>query len=285
MNRHHLLVFTDMDGSLLDHHTYSHAPADKMLYALESDNIPVIANTSKTRAELEQLRLELNNENPFIAENGAAVFLPKQKFPEQPVDTDSDGHYWVKSFSQPRSHWQSLIEEIRPNYADAFITFSQAGIDGIIEYTGLDAEKATLAADREFGEPVKWLGTAEQKQCFFSKLEALGANVLHGGRFSHVSDHCDKGKALLWLKSCYEKYVNNGNTLKTVALGDSQNDIAMLDAADFAVVIKSPVNSAPVLLSNNEKSKNQTLFHSTEHGPKGWVEGIDYVLSKLKTAQ
>ena len=285
MNRYGLLVFTDMDGSLLDHHTYSHASADATLELLKEQNVPVIANTSKTRAELEQLRLELNNSHPFIAENGAAVYLPKNPFHIQPENTVSDGEYWVKSFVKPRSYWQNLIDEIAPNYENDFITFAQAGIEGIVEYTNLPLEKAKLAADREFGEPVKWLGSIEQKQSFFADLGAKGANILHGGRFSHVSGQCDKGKAMNWLKTQYEMQLNDSNELKTVALGDSQNDAAMLDAADFAVIIKSPENSAPVLLSEKEKTTNKTLLYSSECGPEGWVQGINYVLGVLNDAK
>jgi predicted mannosyl-3-phosphoglycerate phosphatase (HAD superfamily) len=50
------LIFTDLDGSLLDHHTYSFAPAANYLDRLETQGIPVIPITSKTRAEVLVLR-------------------------------------------------------------------------------------------------------------------------------------------------------------------------------------------------------------------------------------
>ena len=285
MNPHNLLVFTDMDGSLLDHHSYSHAAADAMLAGLEQQKIPVIANTSKTRAELEVLRDELNNSHPFIAENGAAVYLPKKRFPQQPTDTTSYGNYWVKPFAKPRSHWQALIADIAPKFEGMFVTFAQAGIKGIAEMTGLDRDKAQLAADREYGEPVKWLGDAEQKTVFFAELEARGAHILHGGRFSHISDHCDKGKALGWLKSQYEQLRSQESSFISVALGDSQNDVAMLDAADYAIIIKSPEHQAPVLLNHKVKLANHTLFVTQSYGPEGWVEGINHVFDRLNIEQ
>ena len=50
------LIFTDLDGSLLDHNTYSFDPAAELLLQLEQQQIPVIPVTSKTRAEVMALR-------------------------------------------------------------------------------------------------------------------------------------------------------------------------------------------------------------------------------------
>ena len=42
------LIFTDLDGSLLDHHSYSFAPAVPLLAELDALGIPVIPITGKT---------------------------------------------------------------------------------------------------------------------------------------------------------------------------------------------------------------------------------------------
>lgn len=78
------LIFSDLDGSLLDNDSYSHAAADALLAKLDQDEIPVILTTSKTRAEVEALRVELNNRHPFITENGAAVYIPQGYFSTKP---------------------------------------------------------------------------------------------------------------------------------------------------------------------------------------------------------
>lgn len=277
MNRQNLIVFTDMDGSLLDHYTYSHTEADALLAQLENIGVPVIPNTSKTRAELEQLRTELANPHPFIAENGAAVFLPKQIFKQQPPGTESDSHYWVKAFSAPRSCWQALIAKQSTGMEHAFVTFEQAGVSGIIEMTGLDKDKAALAGSREYGEPLKWLGTDEEAALFFSALKQQGAQILRGGRFSHVSGKCDKGTALNWLSEQYAQLF--GSAPISIAIGDSQNDIAMLEAADYAAVIKSPVDPASKL--HVKKDAASQLVYSTEYGPKGWAETVTSILRTL----
>jgi hydroxymethylpyrimidine pyrophosphatase-like HAD family hydrolase len=73
-----IVIYTDLDGSLLDHHSYSHAAADALLAELETQGIPVIPVSSKTRAELLQLRRQLDNRHPFIVDvNRRAGFCGK----------------------------------------------------------------------------------------------------------------------------------------------------------------------------------------------------------------
>ena len=139
-----LLVFTDLDGSLLDHHNYRHDEADPVLQNLKQLQIPLIPVSSKTQSEIEQINVSLDNPHPFICENGAAIFIPVDYFPEQPADTKTSGQYWVKEFVQPRAHWQSIIKSVKPLFSDDFTTFAQAGIDGIIAMTDLDVQNNLL---------------------------------------------------------------------------------------------------------------------------------------------
>lgn len=265
------LVFTDMDGSLLDHDTYSYEPAALTLVQLNAQQIPVMPITSKTQAELEQLRQDLNNRHPFIIENGAAVFIPKDYFAEQPADTVVQDDYWVKTFVKPRASWQALIAAVRADYLGQFLTFAEAGIAGIVEMTGLTEQAATQAAQRQYGEPVKWLGDDASKQGFIAALKSLGANILEGGRFIHVSGKSDKGVALNWLTAVYQSQAPD-KQIKTVALGDSQNDIAMLEAADAAVLIRSPAHDLPTI------NRSTDLHVSSHTGPAGWAEGIQHFI-------
>lgn len=270
-----LLVFTDLDGTLLDHHDYSHDAADTLLAELERMHVPVIPATSKTAAELLEIRKELNNRHPFIIENGAAVYIPENYFRMRPPDTAVVNGFWVKAFTEPRQHWQSLLRSLNRDFEESYTTFEQAGVEGIMEMTGLEREKAGQAAMRGYGEPVYWRGTESEKEKFIQQLEERGAAVLQGGRFLHVSGTCNKGSALRWLTRQYQSD-DPGQSFITIAAGDSQNDVAMLEAADMALIIRSPVNAMPVI------DQHQQCFRSGDFGPKGWVEGMHMVLDFLQ---
>jgi len=269
-----LLIFTDMDGTLLDHFSYSHLPAAATLQKLKGLGIPVIANTSKTFAELLELRKTIGNTDAFIAENGAAVYLPKNQWPGVSGHDAELDDYWVKEFCLPRAHWQKLVHSIAPDFPGEFSTFMEGGIDAIMKWTGLDEKSARLAADRRYGEPVRWLGTEQRAKEFCAKLHQLGAQVLQGGRFMHVAGTSDKGQAMLWLATLYDNPV-------TLAAGDGSNDIAMLNQADFALVVKSPVNPAPKLHDSQNRLDSGNLIYSRACGPEGWAEGVAMFLEKL----
>jgi len=266
-----LLIFSDLDGSLLDHDDYNHAAADALLAKLDMVDIPVILITSKTRAEVLPLRRELNNQHPFIVENGAAVFIPQGYFPQAPEGCTEQQGYWVKSFVDYRDQWLGLLAQAKGIFPHSFSHFAAMKEEVIASVTGLSVAQARLANSREYGEPVSWLGTDEKRNQFVDWLQAQGAKVLQGGRFLHVAGDCDKGKALQWLAQQYCQNLKL-EKVKTLAIGDSHNDVAMLEVADLALIIRSPVHAPPAL------KRERGFFISEDFGPRGWAQGVQKIL-------
>lgn len=266
------MVFTDLDGSLLDHDSYSYRDALPALHRLGQLQIPVIIATSKTRAEVEPLREELGNRAPFIVENGAAVYIPEGFFTGQPAQTSTRDGYWVREVAAPREHWLAMLAELGESFAGEFDHFARAGNPGIARMTGLSEQAAARANQREYSEPVLWLGSPERREAFIARLRAGGAHPLQGGRFLAVSGDCDKGRALAWLREVYcQAYGADG--CHDLAIGDSGNDRAMLEAAETALVVRSPAHGLPSL------ARSEGIIYSTGFGPAGWAEGVARWLS------
>jgi predicted mannosyl-3-phosphoglycerate phosphatase (HAD superfamily) len=59
-----VVIFTDLDGALLDRETYSFEPALPALRFIKEKKIPLIFVSSKTRAEIEGYRKKLKNTIP-----------------------------------------------------------------------------------------------------------------------------------------------------------------------------------------------------------------------------
>ena len=68
-----LWVVSDVDGTLMDH-SYDLTPAKETIKLLQELSVPVILCTSKTAAEVKIIRKELNLNDPYIVENGAAIY-------------------------------------------------------------------------------------------------------------------------------------------------------------------------------------------------------------------
>jgi mannosyl-3-phosphoglycerate phosphatase len=267
------LVFSDLDGTLLDHFTYESTEALSTIEQLQVAEIPIILTTSKTLAEVNKIQADLHINAPIIIENGAAVFIPKNTFRTQPKDTASSGKYWVKSFCLPRQHWLDVIDNAPQKFKEHYQGFNTLTIDDLADLTGLALTDAELAKDRKYGEPINWLGDESSKAEFIRYLESHDATVLQGGRFFHVAGNSNKGKALTWLTKCYEDYYRTEN-ITTIALGDGKNDIAMLEAADFAVQVRSPVHAFPPL------SRSKNIIKTEYYGPAGWAEALQYLLGE-----
>jgi mannosyl-3-phosphoglycerate phosphatase len=266
-----ILIFTDLDGTLLDHYSYQTCAAEATIALLKSQHIPIIPNTSKTRDEVLLIRQELALNTPFIIENGAAVYIPVNYFKSQPQGCEQQDGFWIKSFSQKQDYWLSLLNSEAKQFNAHFRGFSQMSAQQLSELTGLSLTDAALAKQRQYGEPVDWLADQQSKDDFIKHMHLLGANVLEGGRFLHISGNCDKGQAQSWLAQQY-KLNQPDAAFSTIALGDSHNDIAMLEAADIAVLIRSPAHAFPIL------QKQTDIYSSSKYGPAGWAECLQKII-------
>jgi mannosyl-3-phosphoglycerate phosphatase len=262
-----LLIFSDLDGTLLDHGDYSHAAAGAGLEAVRRRRIPLIFTTSKTRPEIERLQAELRIREPFIPENGAAVFFPEGYRGFKIARGQRQSGYTVIRLGEP-------YEEIR-RFAAAMAarfnlkTFGDMSVAEIALHTGLSSEQAALAKRREFTEP--FLAEPETDVGELTRIAASqGLKVTAGGRFFHlIGARQDKGVAV---RRCVEVFDRNtGGGIVTVGLGDSENDVPMLASVDI-----------PVLLPRADGAYQDCdvpgLLRAGHPGSRGWNEAVLNVL-------
>lgn len=276
-----LLVFSDLDGSLLDHVDYSWSSAQPALQKLQQAQIPLIFNTSKTLPEVIELRSALANPHPFICENGAAIYIPKAYFAAQPKSTSNctiaGQDFWYCQIGETRDYWQKLLLEAAPDHS-VYRSFAQLGKEQIARATGLSIQQSANANQRKASEVIHWLGNSQEQRNFISSLQNHGAQILQGGRFLHLlSPKANKGSAMQWLTAQYQQ--SNANTLFTVAIGDSANDIPMLEISDYAIVIRR--HSIPSLILMREDTIN--IYTSDSIGSLGWNNSLLQLLNNLQT--
>ncbi len=259
-----LLVFTDLEGTLLHSHSWDWQPAEAWLARLKESGVPVILSSSKTAAEMAQFQKEMGLEGlPFIAENGAVIQLD--------ADWQDDEHFPRLIAGTPQQEIMQILSKLRNAHGFKFTTFSDVDERIISETTGLNATHAALARLQEASETLIWRDSDARMAEFTAMLNSLGLNFMQGARFWHVLDrHGDKAQAVLFLQNKYQQ--REGKRRVTLGLGDGPNDAPLLDAVDYAVVVKG-LNREGVALKRDDP---QRVYHTTGEGPAGWSEGLTH---------
>jgi mannosyl-3-phosphoglycerate phosphatase len=265
------LIYTDLDGTLLDDQTYDFSPAIPALEIIHSRKIPLILVSSKTRAEIEFFRKLLSLESPFIAENGGGIFFPTSFALPKEYSYKSVVGFHALFIGGPIKEVLRRSRKLKRDFN--FKGFSEMTVQEIASLTGLTLEDALRASKREFDEPILLQDSLDNKEVFCEKAAQHGLDCVHGGRFIHLFFGGNKGSAVEKVLDIYNQ--RKGATF-SIALGDSPNDISMLKAVDRAVLMQG---------------RDGTYIHGLAHpdiikaegnGPEVWNRVMLSILEDLR---
>jgi len=279
-----------LDGTLLDHDTYGWEAAIPALEQCRERGVPVILVSSKTRAEMDNLRRRLRLSGPFISENGGGVFFPTETFPDPPHEAVSadclvqsdrspagaavrrETGLWEISLGVPYARLIRALGDIRHELKWDIKGFSDMGLREISRLTGLSERDAQRAAMREYDEPFIIQGEKPGDLApLYQAAEKRRLLITSGGRFYHLQGRNDKARGMDLVTSWYRTRYKD---VAVIALGDSPNDFTMLERADIPVLIRSQ-RTFPGL-----KRRIPRLRISDQFGPAGWNLVILSILSQ-----
>jgi mannosyl-3-phosphoglycerate phosphatase len=265
-----IAVFTDLDGSLLDHDTYSFENARPALECIRDQGIPLVFASSKTRSEIEELQAAMGIREPFIVENGAAVFFPDGYRNWRIREGVRQPPYTVIRLGATYSEIRNCVQELQMVFN--IQGFGDLGVKDIERLSGLSPAQAGLAKQREFSEPF----LLDDDGRYFdlrAAAEASGFTITRGGRFYHLMGAGqDKGAAVRAAAAVIRR--NLGRPLGTIGVGDSANDRAMLENVDFPILIPHPDGTyEDIELTGLRKARHP--------GSRGWNIMILEVLGSL----
>jgi mannosyl-3-phosphoglycerate phosphatase len=247
-----LLVFSDLDGTLLDHDTYRWDAAQPALERLHAWDIPVVLASSKTAAEITLLQREMGLKgNPAIVENGSGVI-------GLPNGTRAETYQALR-----RS-----LDTMPPEYRDPYQGFGDMTVEDVAAVTGLTPDAAQRAKQRKFSEPGIWSGSDADLQAFQAALAEHSIIAQQGGRFLTLSFGKTKANAMDEVIDVYRPDL-------TLALGDAPNDRKMLEKADHGVIVANP-HRAPMPKLDGEDSGRIT--RTDQPGPEGWNAAVNAFL-------
>lgn len=266
-----LIVFTDLDGSLLRHEDYLWQEASPALQELAAHGCPVILNSSKTFSEMLEHSCQFKLQHPFALENGGAIAVPMGYF-DNPQQCRAE--YEIIYFGKAYPQIIKVLDQLRSEKGLSFEGFHDWDAEKVSALTNLNEIGALSAQARHCSEPILWHGSDSELERFRVLLHEHGLILTQGGRFYHVMSSVSKGTAVDWLIQQFREHQPNINWI-TVALGDSENDLPMLQVVDYPVLIPNPHRQPPVL------PDNFTCIKATQAGPAGWNETMLQLIHDL----
>jgi len=266
-----LIVFTDLDGTLLDLHTYSFEKALPGLERLRQKEVPLVFCSSKTRKEIEWYRRKMANYHPFIAETGGGIYIPSAYFPFAP---EAPGHtcenadeYLLIRLGARYAVLRSALHDLK-RQGFKVTGFGDMSVEQLMNLTGLDRAEAVMSHAREFDEPFIFEGSDGERQRLCAAIAEKGLRCARG-RFFHITGNSDKGRAVALLIQLYRRQYGE---VVTAAVGDMRTDLPMLEQVDYPFAVQKPDGGyEPGITGGN-------IIKAGGIGPEGWTKAVSRML-------
>jgi mannosyl-3-phosphoglycerate phosphatase len=271
------VVFSDIDGTLIDIFTGQFNTTIKFVNQLREYGIPLILCSSKTEAEQIELRRRANVSDPFIVENGGAVIIPLGYFEnmsnyESKYSVMETGNFQVIELGKPASQIKSALQKIRASSQFKFKSLSDLSIDEISIVTKMSTDAVSRMIQRKYGETIVEIKN-DDLPGFVTKVQDFGLKVIFGGRFFDITGGNDKGTAVKILVDLYRR--KYGGDVVFFGIGDSKNDESMLKFVDFPMLVQRPDGTWYDMKVDGLNKLNGI-------GPDGWILGFNEIINYLK---
>ena len=266
------VVFTDIDGTLIDLISGKYGESYKLIYTLRENNVPIVLCSAKTFAEQNKIRDDLGLMDPFIVENGGAIIIPKNYFDfqfdiEQNRIKEEQG-YIIIELGESTREIRTKLAEIKKKLKIEFKGVADVSIEELSRLATMPIDYAKRMSEREYGETILQIKKSDIPT-FTTSIEKMGIKVIHGGRFFDVTIGTDKGKAVSILINLFRKKYRN--QIKFFGVGDSANDASMLKLMDVPMVVQKPDSSWSELEIKN-------VIRLKGIGPEGWKSAFDKIM-------
>ena len=233
------LIFTALEGALVDARTGSFAGAEDALHELDRRKIPYIVLTVRTREEIEPIRSKLGHIHPFVTENGGGIYFPDGYFSVRIPGFTRVGRYLSIAQGRPYSEVCEALDNIAEECSVGVTGFHHMSTREIAENTGVKPRVAELARAREFDEPF-YFTLADEKAIarFVETARARSYNIRRGETFWHISSKCDPARAVRTISSLFREATHT--KMRLVGIGAAEEDMAWLAAVNQAVLLPRP---------------------------------------------
>ena len=260
-----IIIFTDLDGTLLDRDTFKFDKIQGYLKDLISKDICIIPNSSKTHQEIKIFNKELDENLSYVVENGAAIYnlnLINSSLPEK-ISLSRENDEILKVFENKISNkFRSKCKFIK-----------NLGMNKQMTVLGLPKEKIKASLNREYSIPLLFEGSKFDKIELFKSVNDVGLSLMEGGRVINLCDKVSKAQAMKNVIKVFKKVIKE--KLLTIGVGDNYNDLDMLKNSDIPCLVFNDKFTLERININN-------CLVSKKPAPEGWEEVVKLALDKIK---
>jgi D-glycerate 3-kinase len=135
---------------------------DEFCATLDHNAIPAVWVTSRSRLQVDEPRRRFGHGNPFIAEDGCAVYLPEDYFHLKGTETIRLGRFTTVPIAQILPAAKDALDTLSEETEVEVVPLKSLSPRELTQNTGLPQREAELARQRDFDELFFFAGAGDE---------------------------------------------------------------------------------------------------------------------------
>jgi mannosyl-3-phosphoglycerate phosphatase len=269
MNATHkqMLVFTGLDGDMIATGADGLQAILPALELLHSREIPHIATTERSAAEIMPILEALDHQDPFVVEAGAAIYIPVDLFKIKFSYQKTVGNYRVVELGIPVKDIRNKVTLLRRDYRLEITGLSELKPEAAAGIVGLTPEDFKTLKNREYSEPIIYDGPAEDLPRLQAAAEELRLRLVRQERMYVLTGDHDEGSAVSFLLQLYREEFPDMD-ITSIGLGDNASAAPMLYTVDTPVLVRLPGGRF------DDRVGRRGMKFTREPGLLGWNQAV-----------
>ena len=263
------VIFTDIDGTLLDSHFPDIKKMKKLVEKTLQNGIHLIFCSSKTELEQNKIKSKIELHEPFIVENGGATIVPVDYFKKSKIAHSKtlNKNYIIETGGSAYTI-RTLLKKIRLEHDLNFKVVSELSIPELTKIANIPRDFASRMMKRKYSETIVQIDTDDIPE-FANIVEKVGLKMIPGDQYFDITLGNDKGTAVKILIDIFRnEYENN---VIFFGIGNSKNDESMLSLMHLPILVQK-VNGGWQNLQMDNLQRVKGVC------PKGWEVALELIL-------
>jgi len=217
------------------------SPRGKFLYGfdrfqaeLDQLSIPCVWLSSHSRLQLDEPRRRANHTEPFIAEDGCAVYLPEDYFHLKRAKTVRLGRFTSIPIAKQQPAASEALESLGVETGVSIVPLHSLSPRELAQNIGLPNHEAELARQRDFDELFFFAGSGEKDVTRFKSLATQKKlSLREHGVFCSLAVNRDIRMCIRELGDLYDRSLHGH--VNRIAIAPSADSVTIFSACDRGI--------------------------------------------------